>query len=145
MAWRPDLSRMPSTARADYLAKQSSCTSDCVPALLPHLHLPPHRASPASLSAHDAIEEPAPDEDDMSIGEDGFPTPTALDLTMMEEGAGVPTVAPGGDGPVPAHLDDEQMSADEYRHHFGPILSDTEFEAQLQSASRCSRLDTAGN
>eukprot|EP00959_Pyramimonas_sp_CCMP1952_P388579 8142190-Pyramimonas_sp.AAC.1 len=64
---------------------------------------------------------------------------------MMEEDAGVPAVASGGDGHVPAHLDDEQMSADEYRHHFGPILSDAEFGAQLQSASRRSRLDTAGN
>eukprot|EP00959_Pyramimonas_sp_CCMP1952_P333588 6985837-Pyramimonas_sp.AAC.1 len=64
---------------------------------------------------------------------------------MIEEGAGVSAVSPGSDGPVPAHIDEVLMSADEFGHHFSLTHSDVEFEDQVQHASRGSRLDTTGN
>eukprot|EP00959_Pyramimonas_sp_CCMP1952_P351041 7353976-Pyramimonas_sp.AAC.1 len=63
----------------------------------------------------------------------------------MEVDAGVPAVSPGGDGPVPAHLDEILISADEYGHHFSPTLSDVELVDQVQNTSRGSRLDATSN
>eukprot|EP00959_Pyramimonas_sp_CCMP1952_P420865 8816311-Pyramimonas_sp.AAC.1 len=84
--------------------------------LLPHL-------VPEEGDCDDGDAPFPPDEDNRSVDSVGYPGPTDLDMERMAATA-VASGVGNSDG------DDAEMAAGEYAHHFGPILTDEEFEAQ---------------
>ncbi|CAK0828235.1 unnamed protein product [Prorocentrum cordatum] len=131
LGWRADPSRMSAASRDDFLMQNTAASPTTPPEALPHLLLFPHLLTDQASGELTLYGVP-PDEDYDSVDHEGVPNPSPLDLEVMISG----TV--GGDN-LTDHDSDVVMQDEEHGPHHGPVLSDEEFDRQLQRILRRSR------
>ncbi|CAK0905842.1 unnamed protein product [Prorocentrum cordatum] len=128
--WCPDVTRMPPEERENFQLVRRAFFPGPAKGAAPDLLLLPHLHEQALLDAASAAASAhLPDEDNESIDADGYPNPTDEDIESMVEAANA-TAAPAPGGSPPHEYENETMDAGEFSPHFGPILTDEEFEAQ---------------
>ncbi|CAK0790781.1 unnamed protein product [Prorocentrum cordatum] len=137
--WCPDVTRVPPEERENFQLVRRAFFPGPAKAAAPELLLPPHLHERALLGAASAAASAhLPGEDIESIDADGYPTPTDEDIESMVETPTATAAPVPGESPPLGH-ENETMDAGEFSHHFGPILTDEEFEAQVQLILRRSR------